>query len=244
MSENDLFPVPADWAQKALVNEAKYNEMYAQSVEDPEAFWGEHGKRIDWIKPYTEVKDVSYAHEDVHVRWYHDGTLNASVNCLDRHLASRSAQTAIIWEGDDPGDSKTLTYRELYEEVCRFSNVLKANGATKGDRITIYLPMIPEIAVAVLACARIGAIHSVIFGGFSPDSIAGRIHDSDSTLIITSDEGLRGGKPIPLKANVDEALTKCPTIEKCIVIKRTGNDIAWVDGRDVLVPRGDGRCRA
>ncbi len=233
MSENDLFPVPADWAQKALVNEAKYNEMYAQSVEDPEAFWGEHGKRIDWIKPYTEVKDVSYAHEDVHVRWYHDGTLNASVNCLDRHLATRSDQTAIIWEGDDPGDSKTLTYRELYEEVCRFSNVLKANGAKKGDRITIYLPMIPEIAVAVLACARIGAIHSVIFGGFSPDSIAGRIHDSDSTLIITSDEGLRGGKPIPLKANVDEALTKCPTIEKCIVIKRTGNDIAWVDGRDV-----------
>ena len=233
MSENDLFPVPADWAQKALVDEAKYNEMYAQSVEDPEAFWGEHGKRIDWIKPYTQVKDVSYAHEDVHVRWYHDGTLNASVNCLDRHLATRGDQTAIIWEGDDPGDSKTLTYRELYEEVCRFSNVLKANGAKKGDRVTIYLPMIPEIAVAVLACARIGAIHSVIFGGFSPDSIAGRIHDSDSTLIITSDEGLRGGKPIPLKANVDEALTKCPTIEKCIVIKRTGNDIAWVDGRDV-----------
>ena len=233
MSENDLFPVPADWAQKALVDEAKYNEMYAQSVEDPEAFWGEHGKRIDWIEPYTQVKDVSYAHEDVHVRWYHDGTLNASVNCLDRHLATRGDQTAIIWEGDDPGDSKTLTYRELYEEVCRFSNVLKANGAKKGDRVTIYLPMIPEIAVAVLACARIGAIHSVIFGGFSPDSIAGRIHDSDSTLIITSDEGLRGGKPIPLKANVDEALTKCPTIEKCIVIKRTGNDIAWVDGRDV-----------
>jgi acetyl-CoA synthetase len=233
MSENDLFPVPADWAQKALVDEAKYNEMYAQSVEDPEAFWGEHGKRIDWIEPYTQVKEVSYAHEDVHVRWYHDGTLNASVNCLDRHLATRSDQTAIIWEGDDPGDSKTLTYRELYEEVCRFSNVLKANGAKKGDRVTIYLPMIPEIAVAVLACARIGAIHSVIFGGFSPDSIAGRIHDSDSTLIITSDEGLRGGKPIPLKANVDEALTKCPTIEKCIVIKRTGNDIAWVDGRDV-----------
>jgi acetyl-CoA synthetase len=233
MSENDFFAVPADWAQKALVDEAKYNEMYAQSVEDPEAFWGEHGKRIDWIKPYTEVKDVSYAHEDVHVRWYHDGTLNASVNCLDRHLATRGDQTAIIWEGDDPGDSKALTYRELYEEVCRFSNVLKANGAKKGDRVTIYLPMIPEIAVAVLACARIGAIHSVIFGGFSPDSIAGRIHDSDSTLIITSDEGLRGGKPIPLKANVDEALTKCPTIEKCIVIKRTGNDIAWVDGRDV-----------
>ncbi|CAN0236453.1 unnamed protein product [Discosporangium mesarthrocarpum] len=233
MSEHDLFPVPADWAQRALVDDAKYNEMYAQSVEDPEAFWGEHGKRIDWIKPYTEVKDVSYAHEDVHVRWYHDGTLNASVNCLDRHLEKRGDQTAIIWEGDEPSDSKNLTYRELYEEVCKFSNVLKANGAKKGDRITIYLPMIPEIAVAVLACARIGAVHSVIFGGFSPDSIAGRIHDSDSNIIVTSDEGVRGGRPIPLKGNVDEALKQCPTIEKCIVVKRTGNDIAWVDGRDV-----------
>ena len=233
MSEHDLFPVPADWAQRALVDELKYTEMYAQSVDDPEAFWGEHGKRIDWIRPYSKVKDVSYAHDDVHIRWYHDGTLNASVNCLDRHLEKRGDKTAIIWEGDDPADSKSLTYRELYEEVCKFSNVLKANGAKKGDRITIYLPMIPEIAVAVLACARIGAIHSVIFGGFSPDSIAGRIHDSDSTLIVTSDEGVRGGKPIPLKANVDEALAKCPTIEKCIVVKRTGNEIDWVDGRDV-----------
>ena len=233
MSEHDLFPVPADWAQNALVDEAKYNEMYAQSIDDPEAFWGEQGKRIDWIKPYTQVKDVSYAREDLHIRWYQDGTLNASVNCLDRHLATRGDQTAIIWEGDDPNDSKSLTYRELYEEVCRFSNVLKANGAKKGDRITIYLPMIPQIAVAVLACARIGAVHSVIFGGFSPDSISGRIHDSDSTIIITSDEGVRGGKSIPLKANVDEALTKCPTIEKCIVVKHTGGDIGWVDGRDV-----------
>ena len=233
MSEHDLFPVPADWAQNALVDEAKYNEMYAQSIDDPEAFWGEQGKRIDWIKPYTQVKDVSYAREDLHIRWYQDGTLNASVNCLDRHLATRGDQTAIIWEGDDPNDSKSLTYREMYEEVCRFSNVLKANGAKKGDRITIYLPMIPQIAVAVLACARIGAVHSVIFGGFSPDSISGRIHDSDSTIIITSDEGVRGGKSIPLKANVDEALTKCPTIEKCIVVKHTGGDIGWVDGRDV-----------
>ena len=233
MSEHDLFPVPADWAQNALVDEAKYNEMYAQSIDDPEAFWGEQGKRIDWIKPYTQVKDVSYARDDLHIRWYQDGTLNASVNCLDRHLATRGDQTAIIWEGDDPNDSKSLTYRELYKEVCRFSNVLKANGAKKGDRITIYLPMIPQIAVAVLACARIGAVHSVIFGGFSPDSISGRIHDSDSTIIITSDEGVRGGKSIPLKANVDEALTKCPTIAKCIVVKHTGGDIGWVDGRDV-----------
>lgn len=233
MSDHDLFPVPAQWAARALVDAAKYEDMYKNSVENPEEFWGEHGKRIDWIKPYTQVKDVSYAPDDVHIRWYHDGTLNASVNCLDRHLATRGDQTAIVWEGDDPADSKNITYRELYEEVCKFSNVLKANGAKKGDRITIYLPMIPEIAVAVLACARIGAVHSVIFGGFSPDSIAGRIHDSDSNIIVTSDEGVRGGKPIPLKANVDEALAKCPTIEKCIVVKRTGNDIGWVDGRDV-----------
>jgi acetyl-CoA synthetase len=233
MSDNEIFPVPAEWAERALADEAKYNEMYENSVADPETFWGEHGKRIDWIKPYTQVKDVSYAPDDVHIRWYHDGTLNASVNCLDRHLDKRGDQTAIIWEGDNPAESQNLTYRELYEQVCKFSNVLKANGAKKGDRITIYLPMIPEIAVAVLACARIGAVHSVIFGGFSPDSIAGRIHDSDSNIIVTSDEGVRGGKPIPLKANVDEALTKCPTIEKCIVVKRTGNDIAWVDGRDV-----------
>jgi acetyl-CoA synthetase len=233
MSDHELFPVPAEWAQRAFADAAQYADMYKQSVEDPEGFWGEHGKRIDWIKPYTQVKDVSYAPDDVHIRWYHDGVLNASVNCLDRHLATRGDQTAIIWEGDNPAESKKLTYRELYEEVCKFANVLKANGAKKGDRVTIYLPMIPEIAVAVLACARIGAVHSVIFGGFSPDSIAGRIHDSDSNLIVTSDEGVRGGRPIPLKANVDEALTKCPTVEKCIVIRRTGNDVGWVDGRDV-----------
>ena len=233
MSDNEIFPVPAEWAERALADEAKYTEMYENSVADPETFWGEHGKRIDWIKPYTQVKDVSYAPDDLHIRWYHDGTLNASANCLDRHLDTRGDQTAIIWEGDNPAESQNLTYRELYEQVCKFSNVLKANGAKKGDRITIYLPMIPEIAVAVLACARIGAVHSVIFGGFSPDSIASRIHDSDSNIIVTSDEGVRGGKAIPLKANVDEALTKCPTIEKCIVVKRTGNDIAWVDGRDV-----------
>ena len=233
MSDHELFPVPAEWAQRAFADAAQYADMYKQSVEDPEGFWGEHGKRIDWIKPYTQVKDVSYAPDDVHIRWYHDGVLNASVNCLDRHLATRGDQTAIIWEGDNPAESKKLTYRELYEEVCKFANVLKANGAKKGDRVTIYLPMIPEIAVAVLACARIGAVHSVIFGGFSPDSIAGRIHDSDSNLIVTSDEGVRGGRPILLKANVDEALTKCPTVEKCIVIRRTGNDVGWVDGRDV-----------
>ena len=233
MTENEIFPVPAGWAQRALVDDSEYKKMYQHSVENPDSFWDEHGKRIDWIKPYTKIKDVSYAPDDLHIRWYQDGTLNASVNCLDRHLDSRGDQVAIIWEGDEPSDSKTLTYRELYEEVCRFANVLKNNGVKKGDRITIYLPMVPEIAVAVLACARIGAIHSVIFGGFSPDSIAGRIHDSDSTLIVTADEGMRGGRPVPLKKNADEALKKCPTVEKCIVLKRTGGDVNWEDGRDV-----------
>ncbi|MEC7944334.1 MAG: AMP-binding protein, partial [Pseudomonadota bacterium] len=233
MTENEIFPVPAGWAQRALVDDSEYKKMYRHSVENPDSFWDEHGKRIDWIKPYTQIKDVSYAPDDLHIRWYQDGTLNASVNCLDRHLDSRGDQVAIIWEGDEPSDSKTLTYRELYEEVCRFANVLKNNGVKKGDRVTIYLPMVPEIAVAVLACARIGAIHSVIFGGFSPDSIAGRIHDSDSTLIVTADEGMRGGRPVPLKKNADEALKKCPTVEKCIVLKRTGGDVNWEDGRDV-----------
>lgn len=233
MTENEIFSVPAGWAQRALVDDSEYKKMYRHSVENPDSFWDEHGKRIDWIKPYTQIKDVSYAPDDLHIRWYQDGTLNASVNCLDRHLESRGDQVAIIWEGDEPSDSKTLTYRELYEEVCRFANVLKNNGVKKGDRVTIYLPMVPEIAVAVLACARIGAIHSVIFGGFSPDSIAGRIHDSDSTLIVTADEGMRGGRPVPLKKNADEALKKCPTVEKCIVLKRTGGDVNWEDGRDV-----------
>ena len=233
MTENEIFPVPAGWAQRALVDDSEYKKMYRQSVENPDSFWDKHGKRIDWIKPYTKIKDVSYAPDDLHIRWYQDGTLNASVNCLDRHLESRGDQVAIIWEGDEPSDSKTLTYRELYEEVCRFANVLKNNGVKKGDRVTIYLPMVPEIAVAVLASARIGAIHSVIFGGFSPDSIAGRIHDSDSTLIVTADEGIRGGRPVPLKKNVDEALKKCPTVEKCIVLRRTGSDVNWEDGRDV-----------
>ena len=229
MTENEIFPVPAGWAQRALVDDSQYEKMYRHSVENPDSFWDEHGKRIDWIKPYTKIKDVSYAPDDLHIRWYQDGTLNASVNCLDRHLESRGDQVAIIWEGDEPSDSKTLTYRELYEEVCRFANVLKNNGVEKGNRVTIYLPMVPEIAVAVLACARIGAIHSVIFGGFSPDSIAGRIHDSDSTLIVTADEGMRGGRPVPLKKNVDEALKKCPTVVKCIVLRRTGSDVNWED---------------
>ncbi len=190
------------------------------------------GQRINWMKPYTQIKDVSYAKDDLHVRWYFDGTLNASANCLDRHLSTRGDQTAIIFEGDEPDVSKKITYKELHEEVCKFANALKSLGIKKGDRVTIYLPMIPEIAVAVLACARIGAIHSVIFGGFSPDSIAGRIIDCDSNCVITSDEGVRGGRPIPLKGNVDEALKQCPMVEHCVVVNRTGNDIGWEDGRD------------
>jgi acetyl-CoA synthetase len=232
MSDNTLFPVPDEVAKSAWVDNDKYLEMYKQSVADPEAFWAQQGKRINWIKPYTKIKDVNYGPGDVHIKWYEDGTLNASANCLDRHLSTRGDQVAIIWEGDEPDDQKNITYRELHEEVCKFANAMKSLGIKKGDRVTIYLPMIPEIAVAVLACARIGAIHSVIFGGFSPDSIAGRIQDCDSNLIITSDEGVRGGRPIPLKANTDAALEQTPSIDNCIVVKRTGSEINWVDGRD------------
>ncbi|MDH3702649.1 MAG: acetate--CoA ligase [Alphaproteobacteria bacterium] len=233
MSDTNLFPVPADVAADAWADNDKYREMYDRSVNDPEGFWGEHGKRIDWFKPYTKVKDVSYDKKDLHVRWFYDGKTNGAYNCLDRHLETRGDQTAIIWEGDDPKDDKKITYRELHAEVCKFANGLKSIGAKKGDRITIYMPMIPEAAVAMLACARIGAIHSVVFGGFSPDALAGRIQDCECNIVITADEGLRGGRPIPLKANTDEALKSCPTIEKCVVVKRTGGKTGWEDGRDV-----------
>ena len=233
MSEQALYPVPEDWKSRTLCDYDSYLRMYGQSIADPEAFWAEQGKRIDWIKPYTEVKDVSYAADDLHIRWFHDGTLNVSANCIDRHLASRGDKPAIIWEGDDPDDDKTITYRELHDEVCKLANGLKSIGVKKGDRVTIYLSMVPELAYSMLACARIGAIHSVVFGGFSPDSLAGRIQDCDSSVIITSDEGVRGNRPIPLKANTDGALESCPTIEKCVVVERTGGDINWVEGRDV-----------
>ena len=232
MSEQQVFPVPAETAKRALIDDKKYQEMYARSLSDNEGFWGDMGKRIDWIQPYTKVKDVDYT-GDVHIRWYYDGTLNVSANCLDRHLATRGNQTAIIWEGDDPSDSKHITYAQAHEEVCRMANVLKDLGAKRGDRITIYMPMIPEAAYAMLACARIGAVHSVVFGGFSPDSLAGRIQDCDSNIIITADEGLRGGKKVPLKANVDAALKNCPSIQKCLVVRRTGGQIGWVKDRDV-----------
>jgi len=233
MTVEDLYPVPAELAKTAWADKASYEAMYRASVEDPAAFWGEHGKRVDWIKPYTQVKDVSYAKDDLHIRWYHDGTLNVSYNCIDRHLETKGDRTAIIWEGDDPSDDKTLTYRELHEEVCKFSNVLKARGIKKGDRVTLYMPMIVEAAVAMLACARIGAVHSIVFGGFSPDALAGRIRDCDSNCVITADEGLRGGKTIPLKENTDKALESCPDCTTCIVVRRTGVETGWVDGRDV-----------
>ena len=232
MSMSHVFPVPAPLAKSAWCDDAKYKAMYDRSVKDPEGFWAEHGKRIDWIKPYTKIKDVSYT-GDVHIKWFYDGTLNASVNCLDRHLAKRGNQTAIIWEGDDPKDSKHITYKEAHEQVCRLANVMKKHGVKKGDRVTIYLPMIPEAAYAILACARIGAVHSVVFGGFSPDSLVGRIQDCDSNFVITADEGLRGGRKVPLKANADAALKSCPSVKKMLVVKRTGGQVTWIDGRDL-----------
>ncbi|WP_374381365.1 acetate--CoA ligase [Dongia sp.] len=231
MSEFQVFDVPPAAASRALVNAAQYEAMYKKSVEDNAGFWGEQGRRIDWIKPYTQVKDVDYT-GDVRIRWYYDGTLNVAANCIDRHLPKRANQTAIIWEGDDPSESKHITYAELAEQVGRMANVLKAKGVKKGDRVTIYMPMIPEAAYAMLACARIGAIHSIVFGGFSPDSLAGRIVDCDSKVIITADEGLRGGRKVPLKANVDAALKQCPDVTTCIVVKRTGGGIEMKAGRD------------
>ncbi|MGB0674322.1 MAG: acetate--CoA ligase [Candidatus Puniceispirillaceae bacterium] len=233
MTQDRLFAPSESTVANALIDNSGYQAMYDASIADPDAFWAEHGKRIDWIKPYSQVSDVSYDKADLHISWFGDGTLNAAANCLDRHLASRGDQTAIIWEGDDPADSRHISYAELHEEVCKFANVLKAEGAKKGDRITIYMPMIPEATVAMLACARIGAVHSVVFGGFSPDALAGRIQDCDSNMVITADEGLRGGKPVPLKANTDAALESCPDCNKVVVVRRTGGDIGWVDGRDV-----------
>jgi acetyl-CoA synthetase len=229
-----LIPVPKEWKERAFIDHAKYEAMYAQSVSDPDGFWREQAQRLDWMVPFTKVKDVSFQPDDLHIKWFEDGVLNASVNCIDRHLEKRGDQTAIIWESDDPkAEAKHITYAELHKEVCKFANVLKAHGVKKGDRVTIYLPMIPEAAYAILACARIGAPHSVIFAGFSPDSIANRIQDCTSTIVLTSDEGLRGGKPIALKKNVDEALTKCPDVKTVIVVKHTGAAVEMKSGRDV-----------
>jgi len=231
MSEKQIL-VSKEWENRAFVENGKYLRMYAESIERPEQFWAEHGKRLDWIKPYTKVKDCSYK-GNVHIKWFHDGTLNVSANCIDRHLKKRGDQVAIIWEGDDPKESAKITYRQLHGEVCKFANVLKANGVKKGDRVTIYLPMIPAAAYAMLACARIGAIHSVVFGGFSPDSLAGRIQDAACEVVITADEGRRAGKPVLLKVNTDAAVAKCPSVKRVITVKHTGGKVDMQGGRDV-----------
>ncbi len=234
MSVDQVFPVPREWAERAHMDAAGYDAAWKRVQADPEGFWSEVAGRLDWIKAPTKIKDVSYAKEDFHIRWFEDGVLNVSANCLDRHLPARANDIAFIWEGDDPSQSKKITYAEAHEQVCRMANVLKSHGVAKGDRVTIYLPMIPEAAYAMLACARIGAVHSVIFGGFSPDSIAGRIQDCDSRLVITADEGLRGGRIVPLMKNVAEALESCPDVGKVLVVTRTGADVPLKAGRDVV----------
>ena len=232
MSEK-VYSVGTDWAKRAWVDDAKYQAMYAASVSEPDAFWAEHGRRIDWIQPFTVVKNTSYAPGAVSIKWFEDGVTNVALNCVDRHLATRGDQVAIIWEGDDPNESKRITYKELHAEVCRFANVLKAHGVKKGDRVTLYLPMIPEAAYAMLACARVGAVHSIVVGGFSPDSLASRIEDASSAVVITADEGLRGGRKVPLKANVDAAVEKLDVVKTVLVVRRTGGAVAMKDGRDV-----------
>lgn len=231
-TQHMIIPVPEHIRQTAKIKRADYDRLYKQSVEDSEGFWAEQGKRIDWFKPYTKVKDSDFSNK-VHVRWYEDGTLNAAYNCIDRHLPARAKQTALIWEGDNPEDSKKVSYAELKDEVCKLANGLKARGVKKGDRVTIYMPMVVEAVYAMLACARIGAVHSVVFGGFSPQSLIDRIQDCESDVLITADEGVRGGKKIPLKANADKALEKCPDVHTVIVLKHTGGDVNWKDGRDV-----------
>jgi acetyl-CoA synthetase len=231
MSGRTVIPISAH-PQVGKISEAEFFRLYEQSLADPDRFWAEHGNRIDWVKPFTKVRNAAFE-GDVHIAWYEDGTLNASYNCIDRHLPKRAEQTAILWEGDDPGEDRRVTYRELHEAVSRLANVLKARGVRKGDRVTIYLPMIPEAAIAMLACARIGAIHSVVFGGFSPDSLVGRIQDCRSTVLITADEGRRGGRTIPLKRNADSALRHCPEVRDVVVVRHTGGNIDWLEGRDL-----------
>jgi len=229
-----VYPVPDEWAANALVDAARYDQLYRRSIDDPDGFWRDEAKRIDWMTPFTTVKEVSFDEADFGIRWFADGTLNLSANCLDRHLAERGDTIAIIWEPDDPAEPhRTISFRELHRDVCRFANLLKAEGVKRGDRVTIYLPMVPEAAVAMLACARLGAVHSVVFAGFSPEALAGRIRDCDSTLVVTADEGLRGGKRIPLKANVDAAVEQCPSVDRVIMLARTGAAVAMTEGRDL-----------
>ena len=233
------YDVPAEWAKRAWVDAAKYEDMYKLSVTDPEGFWAERGKRIDWFKPFSKVKNTSFDTHNVSIKWFEDGITNVAHNCIDRHLPKRAHQTAIIWEGDDPSKSAHITYAELAHRVGLFANVLKSNGVKKGDRVTIYLPMIPEAAYAMLACARIGAIHSVVFAGFSPEAIAGRIADAKSDVVVTADEGLRGGRKVPLKANVDAAIEKVGGVRTVIVVRRTGEHVGWRHGRDVWLDEAE-----
>ncbi|MCB1464701.1 MAG: AMP-binding protein, partial [Nitratireductor sp.] len=237
MTTVHVHKVKPEWKKDALIDSATYEAWYRRSVEDPDGFWAEHGKRIDWIKPFTKVKNTTYEYPDVSIKWFEDGALNVSANCVDRHLEKRGDQVAIVWEGDDPSEDKKITYRELHEHVCKLANVMKANGVKKGDRVTIYLPMIPEAAYAMLACTRVGAVHSIVFGGFSPDALAGRIEDCRSDFVITSDEGLRGGKKVPLKKNTDKAIEIAErdgaSVRNVLVVKRTGGDVAMLEGRDI-----------
>ena len=230
---NSVIRVSDSWANHAYVNESKYKKKYKMSIKENDKFWAKEGKRITWMKKYTKIKDVKYSKDEVKIKWYYDGTLNASANCIDRHLKKNPSKTAIIWVGDDPADTKKISYKELHQNVCKAANGLKSLGIQKGDRVTIYLTMIPELAYIMLACARIGAVHSIIFGGFSPDSIATRITDCESEYLITADEGVRGGKIIPLKKIADEALDQCPGVKKCVVVERTGNQVDWNNERDV-----------
>ncbi len=228
-----LYEVPADWSRRAFIDGAGYEAKYRASVTDAEAFWREEGKRIHWFKPYTRAKNTTFGPGEVSIRWFEDGTTNVAYNCIDRHLSTRGDQVAIIWEGDDPAESKKITYRQLHDEVCRMANVMRNRGVGKGDRVTIYLPMIPEAAYAMLACARLGAIHSVVFGGFSPDSLASRIADAKSAFVVTADEGLRGGRKVPLKANVDAAIERAGGVDHVVVVRRTGSPVEMLPGRDV-----------
>ena len=231
--KDPVFKVFPEWKKKGLVNQSSYKKMYEESVSDNEKFWEKHGKRIDWIKPYSQIKDVTYSKEKVDIKWFYDGTLNVAYNCIDRHLPKKANDTAIIFEGDDPNVSKNITYQELKDEVCKLANGLKEIGIKKGDRVTIYMPMVPQAVYSMLACARIGAIHSVVFGGFSAESLAGRILDCKSEYVITADQAIRGAKPIPLKQTTNEALTKCPDVKKCVVLKHTGADVEWNENVDV-----------